>query len=93
MEAALMVGERRPDCVVVDILMDGFDGEHFLKLIRKDTTFNHTRLVIYSDTDDNDLESKLKAERSTSGQPLVNYFVRQADGIDKLTEAVEISLL
>ncbi|MBH23627.1 MAG: hypothetical protein CMH57_03990 [Myxococcales bacterium] len=93
MEAALMVGERRPDCVVVDILMDGFDGERFLKLIRKNTKFNNTRLIVYSDTDDADLEARVKEERSSSGQPLANYFVRQSDGIDKLTEAVEISLI
>ncbi|MEL6179580.1 MAG: response regulator [Myxococcota bacterium] len=93
LEAALMVGARRPDCLVIDILMDGFDGEHLLKLIRKDTTFNNTRIVAYSDTDDTELENRIKDARSNTDQPLVNYFVRQGDGVEKLTEAVEISLI
>jgi len=87
LEAALLLGEHRPECFVLDLVMSGFDGLGFVKTIRANHNFNQVRIVAYTDTDDVDLEHAALTDQQ------VNYFVRQSDGIDTLNDRVKQALV
>ena len=86
-EAALLVGDRHPDCLVIDLFMEGLNGLHLVKLIRNNHNFNNIRIVAYTDSEDTDVEHKALSDYE------VDHFVRQSDGIEALNEVVKSALL
>ncbi len=80
-EGALMVGAMQPDCLIIDVLMEGSGGLHMVRKIREHNQFNRTRIIVYSNTDDVDLEHDAR-------EAGVNHFIRTTEGIDALKERV-----
>lgn len=87
LEAALLLGEQRPECFVLDLKLPGLDGMAFVKTIRSNHNFNQVRIVAYTDTDDVELEHTALANQQ------VNYFVRQSEGIETLNDRVKQALV
>lgn len=86
-EALLIIGDRKPDCLVVDLLMEGLNGLHLLTTMRNLHSFNTVRIVAYTDTEDTDLEHSALEDHK------VSHFIRKSDGIDKLNDAISQALI
>lgn len=86
-EAPLMIGDKKPDCLVIDLLMTGLDGIQLVTKMRENHNFNTVRIVAFTDTEDTELEHKALEDKK------VNYFVRQSDGMERLNERVAQALI
>lgn len=75
------VAERRPDLVLLDIMMPGLDGTSIAQLIRDDPDLARTVIIFYSALPSEQLES-LTRQHGADG------FVPKTAGPKKLAEEV-----
>ena len=54
-----LIASKRPDVVLLDVMLPGIDGQSLTRLIRGDADLAHTRVVLYSAMDEPSL-AKLK---------------------------------
>ena len=85
-EAALLIGDIKPDCFVVDLQMKNMDGLHMVTKIRENHHFKRMAIVAYTDNDDLNFEHDARDKG-------VNQFVRASDGIEALNDKVKESLV
>ncbi len=85
LEAAFFSGCLMPECVVVDLKLEGLDGLEFVKIVRSVPRFNQTRITAFTNTDSVDFEHEARAAG-------VDDFVRHTDGFDALVVEVGSAL-
>jgi two-component system, OmpR family, response regulator len=60
-EALLLIGERRPQIVLLDLMMPKFDGFHVLELLKTRKNDFSMKVVVLSAHIDSDIQEKLNA--------------------------------
>lgn len=86
MEAALMIGDRKPDCLIVDLKMEGIDAMRLVRRIREQSSLQRMQIVAFTDTDDVEFEHKALDQG-------VSLFVRASEGVDTLNERIRDALV
>lgn len=84
-EASLFVGDSKPDCLVVDLKLEGLAPMVYLKTIRALPHFNPMQIIAWTESDDLDFEQGAR----NAG---LNDFVRQKEGFEQLSERVSHAL-
>jgi excisionase family DNA binding protein len=80
-EAALLIGDARPDCLVMDMQLPNIDHLKMVQRIREHDHFSRTWIVGWRGLADEQLEE-------AAANAGVNNYVLESDGIDALTSRV-----
>ncbi len=86
LEAALLIGERKPDAVVMDFTTKDLDGVKMANLIRANDTYKRMQLIAY-------LEDLTNDEEDTMRNSGLNYFALHKSGIENLHAVVKEALV
>jgi excisionase family DNA binding protein len=86
LEAALLIGERRPNAVLLDFGIKGFKPEKLASLIRLNDAYKRLQIIGYLADLDADKEDKLREKG-------FNYFSLHDDELSELHAVVKESLV
>ena len=84
-EAALLIGDKKPNCLVLEMKKGDDSTNKLVDKIRDNYTFNQVRIVAYA--------GEGVAPEDLPEDRQIEYFVRQSDGIEKLSDKVRQALV
>lgn len=85
-EAALLIGDRKPNCVVIDFSIENFDAMNFIKIIRANHNFKRMQIVAYAQESNEAFED----EARKAG---ISYIVLHSEGLESLNARISEAIV
>jgi excisionase family DNA binding protein len=86
LETTLLVGDRRPDVLVMDFTIANFDGAEIARVIRLNDSYKRMQIIAYIDALTTEQESDLRGKG-------VNYFVIHNTDMGNLHAVIKEALV
>ena len=85
LEAAIMLGDIKPTCLIIDLAMDASSGIELVSKVRGHKSLRRTSIISYTATDESDFVTKAKAIG-------VDDFASPSQGIEHLHAKLKSAL-
>jgi excisionase family DNA binding protein len=84
-EAGVMVSQRRPDLVLLDLFMEGIDGFEVCRTIKDDPDLRHIRILAISGVEGGQVEARILRQGADD-------FIPKSAGLEAIAAAIDALL-